>query len=112
MRAMKTKKKRKKNNTEELQAVQANEDSVKEQVFARLGRPKNLARTTVVFCKDGCHARINVWCDVPIEKKTGYFAVVQNTIFDSRRQLTDTFYLRLSPEAGIIEATPQIEKKY
>lgn len=110
MRTMKAKKK--KNNTEERQAAQANEDSIKEQVFARLGRPKNLARTTIVFCKEGCHARINIWCDVPTKKEVGYFASVRNTIFDERRTLTDTFYLRLSPEAGIIEASPQIKKKY
>ena len=112
MRTMKTTKKKKKDRVEDRQKTQAKEDSVKEQVFNRLGRPKNLTRITVVFCKNGCHARINIWCTIPIPKKIGCFAVVENTIFDSREALTDTFYLQLSRDGGINGSNPQIEKKY
>jgi len=94
------------------QEALALEESIKAQVFERLGRPKNLARVTVTPCKNGCHARINIWCSVPIKKETGYFAVVRNTIFDSRVELMDTFYLQLSLEGGIIHSEPRIERKY
>jgi hypothetical protein len=108
---MKATEKKKKDRTEERQKTQVKEDSVKEQVFARLGRPKNLDRTTVTFCKEGCHARINIWCTIPIPKKTG-FAAVENSIFDSRTAMTDTFYLQLSRDGGINVSAPRIQKKY
>ena len=94
-------------------ATKSREDGVLDQVFERLGRPKNLERATVRLCKSGCHARVNIWCRVPIEKPSGYFAAVRNPdIFDSRVLITDTFYCQLSQEGGIISSNPTIEQRY
>ena len=108
----KPKARKKKQEAEVDQKAMAFEESIKAQVFEKLGRPKSLSRVTVTPCKNGCHARINIWCSVPIKKETGYFAVVRNTIFDSRVELTDTFYLQLSLEGGITHSEPRIERKY
>jgi len=99
--------------TPDERKTRSREDAVLDQVFERLGRPKALERTTVTLCKHGCHARVNIWCPVPIEKPAGYFAAVRNPdMFDSRVLITDTFYCQLSSEGGIITSTPTIEEKY
>jgi hypothetical protein len=66
-------------------------------VLERLGKPSNLKRVQVQHLWDDNY-RANVWCEVGERFQT--------------QNITDSFFLCVSPEGGIITSNPTIEKRY
>ena len=86
-------------------------DRITKQVLELLGRPNDLWRVDVHLYQ-GRKARVNIWRTLQIETTPGYSAVLHRTIFSDHKRITDSFYLRLTPAAEIIDASPAIIKKY
>ena len=76
------------------------EAEIKKQLFERLGKPKGLTHMGLrnVY---GNSWRITVYCEV---SAANYLGV--------KTEITDSFFLKVSPEGGIISSNPVIKKKY
>lgn len=76
--------------------------TIESQVLAELGKPKDLHRIdTRQVGKDTY--RVNIWRTVPTDGKT---------IFKTKEQMTDSFYVWSNSANEILRTNPRIEKKY
>ena len=103
--------------------VKANEtqtksmESIKEiicaQVLERLGRPYRLFKIDAGNVGGNNH-RVNVWCETPPKEtiKNAAGMIVQEECLVGGYEISDSFYVKVSPEGGIISSSPPIEKKY
>lgn len=86
---------------------------IKEQVFALLGRPRDVWRVDVHLYDYG-RARINIWRRERVrpEKESGFIGALGKPELIDRTHITDSFYLYLSKSAIIEQASPQIKRRY
>ena len=89
------------------------EETICSQVLERLGRPIRLVKITAMNV-GGNNYRVNTWCKTPPQRtvKNSTGATVQEECFVSGYVISDSFYVKASPEGGIISSDPPIEKKY
>ena len=75
------------------------EAEIKKQLFERLGKPKGLNHVGLrnVY---GNAWRVTIYCEVPGDNYLGV-----------KTAITDSFFLKISPEGGLISSDPVIEKK-
>jgi hypothetical protein len=86
---------------EEKQSISIDiEAEIKNQLFERLGKPKGLTHLGLrnVY---GNSWRVTIYCEVSAANYLGI-----------KTEITDCFFLKISPEGGIISSDPMIEKKY
>lgn len=77
-------------------------EHLERQVLERLGEPENLHKIAVKPLWDRFY-RINVICE---EEAAGIRMAL------SEYRITDSFFVRVSPEGGIIRSEPEITKRY
>tara|TARA_R110000751_G_scaffold266196_1_gene365250 strand:- start:480 stop:854 length:375 start_codon:yes stop_codon:yes gene_type:complete len=89
------------------------DDAVCEQVLERLGHPSNLLKIEAGNV-GGNNYRVNVWCKSPPAEmiKNAAGMIIQEPCFISSYMISDSFYVRVSPEGGIIYSNPPINKRY
>ncbi len=68
-------------------------------IISQLGRPKNLHEVKIISLWDDRY-RINVWCGDD-----------RGPLHSSIR-ISDSFFVKVSPEGGIISCDPPLKKKY
>jgi hypothetical protein len=96
------KKKKPENKPEKPKSKLVPEEAVRQAVFEKLGKPGNLYRVDVSHVgfanadPPDNRFRFNVWCEVT----------------ENQYLITDSFYLQVSPEGGIVSSDPKIQKKY
>jgi len=75
------------------------EAEIKNQLFERLGKPKGLNHVGLRNIY-GNAWRVTIYCEVPGDNYLGV-----------KTAITDSFFLKISPEGGLISSDPVIEKK-
>jgi len=99
--------------TDEPQTTKSIEETICSQVLGMLGRPKRMFKITAINV-GGSNYRVNAWCETPPKKtvKNCAGAVVQEECLIGGYIISDSFYVKVGDEGGIISSNPPIEKKY
>jgi hypothetical protein len=89
------------------------EDAICSQVLERLGTPELLLKIDAGNV-GGNSYRVNVWCSTPPQQliKNAAGMIVQEECLIGSNIISDSFYVRVSPEGGIIYSNPPINKRY
>jgi hypothetical protein len=82
-------------------SVESIEEAICAQVLERLGRPFYLFKIDAGNV-GGSNHRVNVWCETPPKEESMFGGY----------EISDSFYVKVSPEGGIISSDPPIKKKY
>ena len=84
-----------------IQTIKSIKETICSQVLERLGKPIYFFKIEAGNVGGNSH-RVNVWCETPAKGEClvgGY-------------EISDSFYVKVSPEGGIISSSPSIEQKY
>ena len=89
------------------------EQAICSQVLDRLGVPERLLKINAGNV-GGNNYRVNVWCITPPQQmvKNAAGMVIQEECLISSNIITDSFYVKASPEGGIVSSSPPINKRY
>ena len=101
--------------TDEIQpkSVESIKEAICTQVLERLGRPFRLFKIDAGNV-GGSNHRVNVWCETPPKEtiKNAAGMIIQEECLIGGYEISDSFYVKVSPEGGIISSDPPIKKKY
>jgi hypothetical protein len=89
------------------------EQAICSQVLERLGTPELLLKIDAGNV-GGSNYRVNVWCSVPPQQliKSTAGMVIQEECLIGSNVISDSFYVKASPEGGIVSSNPPINKRY
>lgn len=89
------------------------EQAICSQVLERLGTPELLLKIDAGNV-GGNNYRVNVWCTTPPQQmvKNAAGMIVQEECLIGSNVISDSFYVKASPEGGIVSSSPPINKRY
>jgi len=89
------------------------QEAVCEQVLERLGKPPLLFKVDA-HNVGGSNYRVNVWCVTPPAEQVISEAgmIIQEACLIGGFIISDSFYVKVSPEGGIVYSNPPIVKRY
>jgi len=100
-------------NKTQTKSVESIKATICSQILERLGRPYHLFKIDTGNV-GGDNYRVNVWCETPPKEtvKNADGMITQEACLVGGYVISDSFYIKASPEGGIVSSSPPIKKKY